>query len=292
MVNETERDTQRSAALLALANRLATQEVPPPRFRFRAWWAVVAGAVVLCGLGIVIVLAMTSDKSAGTSGDEVRLIEPASTQLQPAATTPTNPGTARAATTPTTLTAPTVRSTSPVPRQGYLVYQRGSLTLHGAVSTQAMADAGLARARAALAPNQVFGRFAVDPRVGPPSDRVVIDVVYAFPRDATALPIALRPELDRLAAVLRAYPGVTLEVSGYTDSEGSSSYNLRLSTSRAQAVVDYLALQGVDRARLSVVGRGEADPLADNGTADGRARNRRIEIRDGEGSTATDEQSP
>jgi OOP family OmpA-OmpF porin len=125
----------------------------------------------------------------------------------------------------------------------------------------------------------VYGRFAVDPRVGPPTERVVVDLMYMFPRDATALPTALRPELDRLAAVLTAYPSVRLEVAGYTDSEGSSAYNLRLSTSRAQAVVDYLAQRGVDPARLTAVGRGEADPLGDNGTADGRARNRRIEIR-------------
>jgi outer membrane protein OmpA-like peptidoglycan-associated protein len=282
MVNQTERDAERSAALLALANRLATQEVPPPRFRFRPWWAIVAGAMALFGLGIVVVLAVTSDQSAGTAGDQVRLIEPAAT-VEPAATTAsTTPEAVRATTPPTSVGPPSPGRGTPVPRRGYLVYQRGSLTLHGAVSTQALADAALARAQAALAPGQVFGRFAVDPRVGPPTDRVEVDVMYAFPRDATVLPSTLQPELDRLASVLAAYPSVTLEVSGYTDAEGSSAYNLRLSTSRAQAVVDYLVLRGVDRARLTAVGHGEADPIGDNATADGRARNRRIEIRNPE----------
>ena len=278
---ETERDAQRSAALLALANRLATAEVPPSRPRARTWWIVLAaaGAAAILAAGLFAVLAMTSNNSAGTPGDEVSLIAPLSTTAGAAS--------GSAASAPTVATADSVRPTpatapartGPVPPRGHLVYDDGILTLQGAVATQEMADAALDRARSTLPPDRVRGRFSVDPRAGPPSGEVVVDTGFVFPRDAKALPAEFRPELDRLAAVMRAYPGVTVQVTGFTDSEGSAGYNLSLSTSRAQTVVGYLAQQGIDGSRLTAAGKGEAEPVADNATAAGRALNRRIEIR-------------
>ena len=70
-----------------------------------------------------------------------------------------------------------------------------------------------------------------------------------------------------------------LSVSGHTDSVGRDAYNQRLSEQRAKAVTDYLVSSGVPRASVvSVKGMGEAQPVADNNTADGRAMNRRTEI--------------
>jgi outer membrane protein OmpA-like peptidoglycan-associated protein len=66
---------------------------------------------------------------------------------------------------------------------------------------------------------------------------------------------------------------------GHTDSTGSDAYNEDLSKRRADAVADYLALRGVSRARIATIGYGERYPVADNATDEGRARNRRVEIK-------------
>lgn len=81
--------------------------------------------------------------------------------------------------------------------------------------------------------------------------------------------VDLRPELAK------AYEGVII---GYTDSTGDPEYNLDLSLRRAQAVRDYLVETGVPADKLRVIGRGKADPIAPNTTAEGRAQNRRVEI--------------
>lgn len=93
----------------------------------------------------------------------------------------------------------------------------------------------------------------------------------------------LKPEsysvLDGIADLLIANSSARIEVSGHTDSQGSESSNQSLSERRAAAVKDYLVRRGVPASMLTVVGYGETRPVATNDTADGRARNRRIEFR-------------
>lgn len=84
--------------------------------------------------------------------------------------------------------------------------------------------------------------------------------------------------LDEAVEILIANPDTVLTVAGHTDDVGSEEANLALSEARAQAVVDYLVAGGVAAERLSAVGFGETQPIADNTTADGRAQNRRIEF--------------
>lgn len=84
--------------------------------------------------------------------------------------------------------------------------------------------------------------------------------------------------LDEAIEILLANPTTVLTVEGHTDDVGSEDSNLALSEARAQAVVDYLVAGGVAAERLAAVGFGESRPIADNGTADGRAQNRRIEF--------------
>ncbi|MFH1818781.1 MAG: OmpA family protein [Pseudomonadota bacterium] len=92
----------------------------------------------------------------------------------------------------------------------------------------------------------------------------------------------LRPEsitiLDNAAATLKEWGEVKVEVGGYTDAASSIAYNLTLSQRRAEAVSAYLIKHGIAAERLTARGYGEAQPVADNKTAAGRAKNRRVEL--------------
>jgi outer membrane protein OmpA-like peptidoglycan-associated protein len=94
---------------------------------------------------------------------------------------------------------------------------------------------------------------------------------------ATIDPLSARL-LDVLVQALGACPG-TIRVEGYTDSQGSAASNLALSQARAEAVRAALVERGVSAERLQSKGFGMERPVADNATAEGRARNRRIEFR-------------
>jgi OOP family OmpA-OmpF porin len=85
-----------------------------------------------------------------------------------------------------------------------------------------------------------------------------------------------RTILDKLAADLKKYPRLRIELQGHTDSAGSDAYNLKLSQQRADAVRTYLLDQGVPEARLVARGYGETQPIEDNKTEAGRALNRRV----------------
>lgn len=85
--------------------------------------------------------------------------------------------------------------------------------------------------------------------------------------------------LDTLAATAAQCPGASIEVGGHTDSVGDANMNQGLSEARANAVVSYLISKGIAAERLAAVGYGETSPIADNATRDGRAVNRRIELR-------------
>jgi outer membrane protein OmpA-like peptidoglycan-associated protein len=84
--------------------------------------------------------------------------------------------------------------------------------------------------------------------------------------------------LDEAAATLKAHPDVAVNVNGYCDAIGGDEYNLRLSDRRSNAVVNYLAEQGIPRSRLVPHGYGKTNFVAPNDTAQGRAQNRRVEL--------------
>lgn len=87
-----------------------------------------------------------------------------------------------------------------------------------------------------------------------------------------------REALAKFSGIVQAYPGLTLTIEGHTDSTGTVDFNQKLSEERAASVRDYLAHQGLPVANMTAVGLGEAMPVADNDTAFGRQKNRRVEI--------------
>ncbi|WP_158749751.1 OmpA family protein [Acidobacterium sp. S8] len=102
------------------------------------------------------------------------------------------------------------------------------------------------------------------------------DVLFDFNK-FTLKPEA-REKLAKVSGILLAYPGLTMQVEGYTDNIGSDEYNQKLSEQRAGAVRDYLVAQGVAQPGITATGYGKSDPVADNSTNDGRAQNRRVQL--------------
>ncbi len=100
-----------------------------------------------------------------------------------------------------------------------------------------------------------------------------------FTTDSAAVQPQFRPTLDEVSSVLAQYPKTYIDVYGHTDSDGSDAYNQTLSERRAQSVADYLTSRGVQSARIATRGFGETQPIASNATAEGKASNRRVEIK-------------
>jgi len=108
-------------------------------------------------------------------------------------------------------------------------------------------------------------------------DRLTLQVLFDF--DKATITEAGQKELEKAVTFVKKYPDAKVEVDGHTDSIGTHEYNQKLSERRAAAVREYLIKQaGVDSSKITAVGYGETKPVADNKTAAGRAKNRRVEI--------------
>lgn len=107
---------------------------------------------------------------------------------------------------------------------------------------------------------------------------VKFDSGILFDFNKADLKDAARTNIANLAASMKNNPETNITVIGHTDNVGSDSYNYTLSEQRAQSVKDYAVASGVSSSRISIVGKGESEPIADNSTETGRAQNRRVEI--------------
>jgi len=111
------------------------------------------------------------------------------------------------------------------------------------------------------------------------------ELVLSFPADITFdfdkadVKSRFVPIMRDVAHTLHEYPATYVDVTGHADSTGTDAYNQELSERRAMAVGSVLINNGVARERLVASGQGETQPIADNATAEGRARNRRVEIK-------------
>ena len=100
-----------------------------------------------------------------------------------------------------------------------------------------------------------------------------------FDSNKSELKSESQSELDKLVQLLNENPGLKIEISGHTDNVGKPADNLTLSNNRAKAVIDYLVSKNIPALRLTAKGFGETRPVADNKTEEGRAMNRRTEMR-------------
>jgi outer membrane protein OmpA-like peptidoglycan-associated protein len=100
----------------------------------------------------------------------------------------------------------------------------------------------------------------------------------SFDIDSASLKPNARATFTRIAEVLADYDASIIHVVGHTDSTGAADYNQALSERRASSVVNHLIAQGVNPQRLRQEGRGESEPIASNDTAEGRTRNRRVDV--------------
>jgi outer membrane protein OmpA-like peptidoglycan-associated protein len=154
---------------------------------------------------------------------------------------------------------------------------------------KALAEAAAARAQAQQANQQVADANAVREKL-----RQQLNSVLATSESARGLIVnlsdvlfdtgkfSLKPNtqisLAKVAGILEAYPGLKVQVEGYTDSVGSDELNQKLSENRANAVMNFLVGQGVQQANITAHGYGKNNPVADNSTAAGRAQNRRVNL--------------
>ncbi|HKY31861.1 MAG TPA: OmpA family protein [Candidatus Polarisedimenticolia bacterium] len=115
-------------------------------------------------------------------------------------------------------------------------------------------------------------------RAGKDTLLVHFDSDILFDVDSSAIKSGVRDTLDNAAAVFLEYPKTAIVVQGHTDSTGTEEHNQALSERRAGAVRAYLIGRGVDTDRIAAIGYGENHPVAGNGSADGRALNRRVDL--------------
>ncbi|MBI2890805.1 MAG: OmpA family protein [Nitrospirae bacterium] len=125
--------------------------------------------------------------------------------------------------------------------------------------------------------------FVLDPRPEPKLIRIteekieILETIHFETGRAIIKPVSY-PVLDEIAGTLLENLDVNVRVEGHTDDRGKLEVNVGLSQDRAESVVDYLVNKGIERSRLTAVGLGPQRPIADNATAEGRAKNRRVEF--------------
>jgi outer membrane protein OmpA-like peptidoglycan-associated protein len=100
-----------------------------------------------------------------------------------------------------------------------------------------------------------------------------------FATNQSSIQPQFQTTLDQVAQTLSEYPKTAIDVLGHTDSDGTEAYNQALSERRAQSVASYLSSHGVASVRMATMGYGETRPIASNETIDGKAQNRRVEIK-------------
>jgi OOP family OmpA-OmpF porin len=120
--------------------------------------------------------------------------------------------------------------------------------------------------------------FCASVAAAPVEQKIVLRGIQ-FDLDKSDIKPEYQPILDEAVSSLKSKPDVKVVINGHTDNSGTAQYNMGLSEKRAKAVMDYFVSKGISASRLQAVGHGFKEPIADNQTAEGRALNRRVELK-------------
>jgi OOP family OmpA-OmpF porin len=116
------------------------------------------------------------------------------------------------------------------------------------------------------------------PAPAPVEEKIVLNGIR-FDFDKAVIKPEFVPVLDEAVEILKKHADKKVEIQGHTDAIGTDAYNEKLGMRRANAVKNYLVEKGVNADNLTTVSFGESNPVADNGTKEGRAMNRRVEFK-------------
>jgi len=135
-----------------------------------------------------------------------------------------------------------------------------------------------APAAAAVVPAAALAAVAAAPQ-NKPMRTVTIGGDAFFDTNKATFRKEAQPELEKISANVRRVTSVeAVQITGYTDNTGAAHYNQKLSEQRAATVKDFLVKNGVDPSKITILGKGQSSPIADNATKEGRAKNRRVEV--------------
>lgn len=289
MSNEDSRS--RAEQLIAIADKLSQQSVP--KKQPRKWVPVV---VAILGIGAVaggifgLLSAGGGDSpSANTSPDTtiasattdavVPVTDPAAPETTAAAPATTDAPVTTEASTTTVAPTTTLSLIDPANPVRWAEFIGGKVYLQGTVPDQATADEVRDKAAGVVGPDNVIVQYQIVPGAPrPDSAPLYVRDSALFGPNSIAIDDTARGVLDLGVALMTQNPAVTIDIDGYTDSDGDEASNLALSQARVDAMFLYLVSKGIDPSRLTATAHGEADPVADNATAEGRAKNRRVEF--------------
>lgn len=163
----------------------------------------------------------------------------------------------------------------------YSVLSRGKLYLRGEIPSPLIEIGAVNALEEILGEGNVIAEYVINPdapfEMGSASDVFIEDTVLFQFASAEIAP-DFYPLLGLGVVLMQVQDGVTIEIYGHTDSAGSDETNLTLSQERVDAVKAFWISQGADASRITAIGRGETEPVADNSTPEGQQLNRRVEI--------------
>ncbi len=315
-MSDTEFSDDRTAALIAAADSLATARPASPhapkQSRTRLYSAIGVGVLVLFG-GFLISRGGADNDTASSSttanAAATTKATSATTVTTAAATTTASPATtarvvaptlpAPAVTLPPTTVAPsspatTVASAAAPPTttavgaasltaaQPLAAEQKGELLLlTGSVASEAVRKTVLDQVYTFSDKSKVRDQMFVAANSAAPSGtfNLVIRDGLQFDSDQSAINgVTATLALDSLAQIIKSRPNAKVRIEGHTDNAGDDTYNSILAGQRTASAVAYLASKGVDASKIEQVPVGEARPVGDNATAQGKRANRRLEV--------------
>lgn len=158
-------------------------------------------------------------------------------------------------------------------------YRDGMLYLDGPVPSEAIAQEFFDKAAEVIGRDNVVNNYIIRADAPVPTDgHVRVESAVIFETGSAVIDDQFTQVLGLGVAVMSINPQVNMVIEGHTDDRGDADLNLDLSIERAKAVQEWISARGISPERFTVLGKGEAEPIADNTTDEGRQANRRIEV--------------